>query len=274
MKDGVRPSLPRDRQHRARTFKNRELGAVVRAVGDVFAFARAARVSVQTVYRWAGHIVHPRAHLAARVNELARARLLPEPYILRDATRFRGRGKLADVVRAYGGLAPFARRAGASQTAVRAWMRDRKVRPLPPVRERVNALAREAQLAEPFPGERAVRFRGRGALAGLVRAYGGVAGLARAARVGETSVYRWAHGRPPWRSVAADVNALARARDVTEPFNLASCPVKTAEVARGRVAGGSVGTHGRSRATVASRRRRRPKATFSGNRRGPSGDAR
>jgi hypothetical protein len=225
----VPPTLPGDRLHRPRTFKNRELGAVVQAYGDVFLFARAARVTVATVYRWAGRLHYPQAHLAARVNELARARKLAEPFDVRCSTSFRGRGKLATVLRAYGGVAPFARIAGASETALRVWIRDPKVRPLPAVRARVNALARDAHVAEPFTGERAVRFRGRGPLADLVRAFGGAAGLAHAAEVSATSVYRWVRGTPPWRSIAADVNKLARAHGLAEPFNVAKCPVKTAE---------------------------------------------
>ncbi len=225
----VPPTLPGDRLHRPRTFKNRELGAVVRAYGDVFLFARAARVVVATVYRWAARLHYPQAHLAARVNELARAKKLADPYAMRETTSFRGRGKLANVVRAYGGVARFSAIAGTSPTSLRVWLRDKDVRPLAEVRARVNALAKDAELSEPFPGARAPRFRGRGPLADLVRAYGGAAGLARAAQVGETSVYRWARGTAPWRSVAADVNTLARAKGLAEPFIVAKCPVKTAE---------------------------------------------
>jgi DNA-binding phage protein len=171
----------------------------------------------------------PLPHLATRVNELARAKELPEPFPMRDRRAYKGRGKLGALIRAYGGVTQFAKASGSSETRIRAWTRERNPNPLLEVRERVNALARAARVAEPFSRTPTVRFRGRGPLAELVRACGGVAGLAREASVGETSVYRWIRGTPPWRSVARDVNQLARARGLPQPFDIAKCPVKTDE---------------------------------------------
>jgi hypothetical protein len=223
------PTQPGDRLHRERTFRNRELGIVVRAYKDAFLFARAVGVTVATVYRWAARLHEPRAHLSSRVNELARAKELAEPFPMRERSTFKGRGRLGAVIRAYGGVTRFAKASGASETRIRAWARERKPNPLLEIRERVNALARAAKVAEPFSRTRTVRFRGRGPLADLIRACGGVAGLARAASVGETSVYRWIRGTPPWRSVAREVNELARNRELAEPFDIAKCPIKTEE---------------------------------------------
>lgn len=222
------PPRPGDRAHRDRTFRpNQELGALIREVGDIFLFAEAIGVTVATAYRWLSRSFQPLPHLAAKANELARARKLTEPFHIEDETRFRGRGKMGAVIRAYGGVGRFARAAGASETTVRVWARSgRAANPLPGMRAKVNGLAKQAHLPEPFARERRMQFRGRGPLAALIRACGGVQGLAREAGVGETSVYRWLRGTPPWRSVAADVNALARARGVAEPFDVSKCPVR------------------------------------------------
>ncbi len=149
-----KPRHPGDRAHRTRTFRNRDLGRVVRAFGDIFLFAEAAAISVQTVYRWASLSHEPRPHLAARVNALARAKGLRAPFVVRG-TRFRGRGPVSELVRAYEGVVAFSVAARVSQTSVRTWARGGAI-PWPPVVARVNAMARKVNLAEPFPAPRPV----------------------------------------------------------------------------------------------------------------------
>ncbi len=220
------PPSPGERLHRERTLRpNRELGMLVQSVGDIFLFASAIGVRVTTAYRWLSRSFQPRPHHAAKANALARARSLPEPFHIEDKTRYQGRGRMGAVIRAYGGVSRFAKAAGASETTVRVWARSTKAaNPLPGMRAKVNGLAKKAHLPEPFVRARRVRFQGRGPLANLVRACGGVQGFAREAEVGETSVYRWLRGTPPWKSVALEVNALARARGLSEPFDVKKCP--------------------------------------------------
>jgi hypothetical protein len=227
------------RRHRPSTFgRHRKLGVLIRAFGDIFRFADAAAVSAMTAYRWAARSSKPKARHAAHVNALARARDCSEPFVIGDRCRFRERGKAGKIIRAlirdHGGLAAFARAAGASENTVRAWARDPDANPLAHHRECVNALARQVGFAEPFSQARVVhlslsrskgRVRSRGPLAALVRACGGVAGLAREARVGDASVYRWINDGPaPWRDVALRVNRLARTRGLVPPFDAAVCP--------------------------------------------------
>jgi hypothetical protein len=216
------------RRHERETFrKNRKLQALIRSFGDVFLFATAADVVPETVYRWALG-APPQPKQVSRVNALARARSLPEPFQILDQCRFRERGKAGAIVRALirsnGGIMAFARAVGTSDVTVRTWACKRDVYPTKPRRDRINALAREAGLDEPFPEGRPVRFPGRGPLPDLVRAYGGVANLARAAGAGETSVSRWINeGKLPFRHVALRVNQLARERGLAAPFDADAC---------------------------------------------------
>jgi hypothetical protein len=216
------------RRHRRTTFhKNRKLQVLIHSFGDVFLFAAAAGVIAETAYRWARGI-QPQPKHASRVNALARARRLPEPFEVLDQCRFQARGRTGAIVRALirssGGIMAFARAVGTSDVTVRTWARKRDVYPTVARRQRVNDLAREAGLDEPFPEERPVRFAGDGPLADLVRALGGVADLAREAGVGDSSVYRWLkHGTLPFRHVALRVNQLARERRLTVPFDPDEC---------------------------------------------------
>jgi hypothetical protein len=163
-----------------------------------------------------------------RVNHLARTRGIREPFVV-HAPRFRGRGPVAALVRALGGLAAFTTAADVSPSAVRSWIRNGVV-PAPAVADRVKALARAEGTADPFPSTRRGLPRHRGPLADTVRALGGVAAFASSIQVSETSVYRWLNKRCfPWRHVAKRANALAGKMRRARPFALRACPRRPPE---------------------------------------------
>jgi hypothetical protein len=199
---------PGDREHRARTFSNRDLGTVVRAYGDVFLFAEAAATSVQSVYRWASREVEPKPKLAARVNALARAKGLREPFVPTQPAILR------ELARAHGGMRALARRVGAHFNSVRRWTRG--AQPLADAAMRLNALARAQKLPEVFVERIKVQLSGR------LRALGVACGadvIATAARASLHAVQTWDRGtaRPTLR-MAVRVNELARAHALPDPF--------------------------------------------------------
>ena len=202
---------PGDRVHRARTFANPDLGAIVRACGDVFLFADAASVSVQTVYRWASGRVWPRPQQAGRVNALARAKGLREPFGATDVTQF---VTLKALVRACGGPHALAAKVPTHFTSVHRWARG--VEPREDTIARLNALAREHGFAGVFVGRPTITLMGR--LCELGTAYGAEA-IAATAGVSMKVVRAWDRGtKKPSLRKATIVNEMARARRLREPF--------------------------------------------------------